>query len=88
MLDGILAVNTETGEPISIIRALWETSNNFMELLSDRYGYMDAINEFNAKANGHPTKLTYELVDQTYASPAVKRAIWQTLLIVKEIQKK
>lgn len=87
MLDGILAVNTETGEPISIIRALWETSNNFMELLSDRYGYMDAINEFNAKANGHPTKLTYELVDQTYASPAVKRAIWQTLLIVKEIQK-
>ena len=31
--------------------------------------------------------LTYETIENLYVSPAVKREIWQTLKILKEIQK-
>lgn len=33
------------------------------------------------------TELSYKTVEELYVSPAVKRQIWQTLKIVKEIKK-
>ena len=76
----------ETGEAWSIIRALWETNDNLMQLLSEKYLFASAIEE----KNGNEQKkrdISYELVEELYVSPAVKRQIWQSLLIVKEICK-
>ena len=47
--------------------------------------FMESIEEFNhGKKN---MTLTYETIENLYVSPAVKREIWQTLKILKEIQK-
>ena len=56
-----------------------------MQLLSSDYMFMESIEEFNhGKKN---MTLTYETIENLYVSPAVKREIWQTLKILKEIQK-
>lgn len=57
-----------------------------MQLLSEKYLFASAIEE----KNGNEQKkrdISYELVEELYVSPAVKRQIWQSLLIVKEICK-
>lgn len=84
-LEGIEAPNPETGECLTIIRALWETNDNLMQLLSAKYGYLDVLEELNSQWMGN--QLTYQTVDSLYASPAVKRQIWQTLQVIKELQK-
>lgn len=84
-LDGVTAPAPETGEVWNIITALWETNDNLMQLLSNQYLFMTRIEELNAD-NVSP-QLSYKTVDDLYVSPAVKRQIWQTLKIVKEIEK-
>ncbi len=84
-LEGLTAPDQETGEAVSIIRMLWETNENLMQLLSSRYGYVQAIEAANGVEPAG--KLTYETVDKLYVSPAVKRQIWQTLQIVEELKK-
>ena len=84
-LEEITAPAPETGEVWNIITALWESNNNLMQLLSSDYMFMESIEEFNhGKKN---MTLTYETIENLYVSPAVKREIWQTLKILKEIQK-
>lgn len=87
LLNGITDVNHETGELLTIIQAMWEGQENFMELMSSRHGYMQEIQKSNGETSGKAGNISYELVQESYASPAVKRGIWQTLLIVKELQK-
>lgn len=83
-LAEMTAPDRETGEAISIIRAMWETNENLMQLLSKKYLYIQAIEETNGKKAS--SVIHYELVNELYVSPAVKRQIWQTLQVVKEIQ--
>lgn len=87
LLNGITDVNHDTGEIQTIIQAMWDGQENFMELLSEKHDYMKKIHEHNSEVKGKSEKISYELVHDSYASPAVKRGIWQTLLVVKEIQK-
>jgi len=76
-----------TGEVGSILEALEQTTDNLMQLLSNNYSYRQKLDEFN-EAHGHPQKFTYDdLVMPLYCSPAVKRAIWRTLAIVKDIKR-
>lgn len=76
-----------TGEVGSILEALEQTTDNLMQLLSNNYSYRQKLDEFN-EAHGHPQKFTYDdLVKPLYCSPAVKRAIWRTLAIVKDIKR-
>ncbi len=68
----------------SIMDLMWETSDNFMQILNDeKYGFQEMI----AKENGvlEQTKLNYDLVKQLTTSPATKRGIWQALQVVKEV---
>lgn len=85
LLD-IEGVNLDTGEILNIIDALWETNNNLMELLSGKFNYLEKINKIN-KIDLKDEKLDYDLLDNLYISPSVKRGLWQTLKIVKEIIK-
>ena len=84
-LEDITAPAPETGEVWNIITALWETNDNLMQILSANYRFKDEIETFN---NGQQTtELTYKTVEDMYVSPAVKRQIWQTLKVIKELQK-
>lgn len=76
----IQAINKETGELMSVIRMLWETQNNLMELLSNKYEFIEQITK--PRTIG---KLDYSIVDEMYVSPAVKKETWQTLRIVDEL---
>lgn len=84
-LEEIEAPAPETGEVWNIISALWETNDNLMQLLSEKYLFTKKIEEMNK--GDEKKELTYKTVEELYVSPAVKRQIWQTLQLVKEIQK-
>ncbi|MDO4271951.1 MAG: type II CRISPR RNA-guided endonuclease Cas9, partial [Candidatus Saccharibacteria bacterium] len=85
-LSGIRA--NINGQNLTILEALWETPNNLMELLSDKYEFVTRLDEINqAKKPADNQPLTYEQVDNLYCSPAVKRTVWQTIKIINEIRK-
>ena len=72
---------------LNIISALWETNENLMQLLSNKYDYLSAIKRLNDEAEDKSEVVTYDDVQKLYVSPAVKRPVWQTLKIVEEISK-
>lgn len=87
-LTGIKA-NIDGNNYISIIDAMEETNYNLMQLLSNQFEFIEHINKHNNDLNEDLdiNNLDYDsLMDDLYASPAVKRSIWQTILVVKEIQ--
>lgn len=92
-LTDVTAVYKETGELINIICALWETNYNLTSLLySDEFccddkenkNFNDKINELNSFGND---KTLNQIVEELYVSPLVKRPIYQSLLITKELEK-
>ena len=83
-LQDVTAPAPETGEVWNLITALWETNDNLMQLLSSKYLYAKTLEEMN---DVEDTTLTYQTIDDMYVSPAVKRQIWQTITIIKEIKK-
>lgn len=90
LLNGekIAYIDDSTGEVITIISALRHTNKNFMELLSSscEYKFIDKIQKFNKSDVNTSENITYKDVEKLYVSPAVKRSIWQTLSIIKELQ--
>ncbi len=84
-LEEIEAPNVQTGEVCNIIRMLWETNDNLMQLLSEKYLFNEEIKKKNEF--GVETEISYKMVEQLYVSPSVKRQIWQTIQIVKELCK-
>lgn len=87
-LTGIKA-NIDGNNDISIIEAMEETNYNLMQLLSNQFEFIEIINKHNNNLNEDLdiNNLDYDsLMEDLYASPAVKRSIWQTILVVKEIQ--
>lgn len=89
-LENIIHVDKQTGECINIINALRGDIGenlNLMQLLSSEYDYAQAIETYNSEKNSSDNSITYDKVKELYVSPAVKRGIWQTLTIVKEIRK-
>lgn len=87
-LNGIEGADAKTGEIYTIITALRNTNDNLMQLLSQRYTFWEAIERENNQDKKEITSITYEtLMEDRVASPAVKRAAWQAVLIAREIQK-
>ena len=57
-----------------------------MSLMYAGYGFRSAIDEYNAAAE--PSwNVTYGTVQDLYCSPSVKRAIWRSIELVREIIK-
>lgn len=82
-------VDDSTGEFITIIEAMRRNALNLMQLLSNNchYDFIGKIKEYNDRTKETPDEITIDFVDKMYVSPAIKRTIWQTLLIVKELKK-
>lgn len=80
--------DVETGEVTTLIRELWNTNYNLMELLtSDKYTFAQELENRKTKLEKNLSEFTFEDLDEYYFSAPVKRMIWQTLQIIKEIQK-
>ena len=88
-LDGLEGVckGDGTGEAITILRAIWEKNNNLMEVLSDKYTFMEEVqaNKENYYLGKHET--LENRLDDMYISNAVRRSIYRTLDIVKDVTK-
>ena len=71
------------GEEMNLLTALEKTSYHLMELLSIS-DFAKKIDEINGPimASG---RITYDLVEDLYVSPSVRRGIWRSLKIVEDI---
>ena len=85
LLTGIEFLDLETGECYSsVMDALRRTNYNLMELLSSKFTLQENIDNENKDIS----QLSYrDLIDESYVSPSLKRAILQTLKIYEEIRK-
>ena len=86
-LSGIEGVCKETGEVSTIINMMWESNDNLMELLSERYTFADKILEFKSDYYTERKQTLAERLDEMYVSNAVRRPIYRTLDIAKDLEK-
>ena len=56
-----------------------------MELLGDKFSFMERIQEINNKLTEGQVVNPHDIIDDLALSPAVKRAVWQALRIVDEV---
>lgn len=83
-LQNMVFENKKTKEKTTIINELWNTNRNLQEILfNSDYNVQDVLKDYQKQVEGD---ITYALVEESYCSPAVKRAVWQTLLIIREIR--
>ena len=75
----------EDGVVMSLIQAMWETDSNLMELLSERYTFMDTLKEKTERQEKLLKEFTYKDLQDSYLSAPVRRMTWQTILICKEL---
>lgn len=74
------------GEYVNLIDMMWDYSLNLMELLSNKYKFLESLDEL--KEVKVINKLNYEnIIGDLVLSPSVKRSVWQTLRIIGEIKK-
>lgn len=75
-----------TGEVLPLISMLWESNCNLMELLSDQYTYAEELEKQSSNAEKVLSEMQYEDLDELYLSNPVKRMVWQTILILQELE--
>lgn len=76
-----------TGEIISLIQALWNTQDNLMELLhSDAYTFRESLEEKQQKSFQCLSDFKPEDMEEMYFSAPVKRMVWQTISLIREIE--
>lgn len=73
------------GAPKTIIELMRNDSYNLMEILGDKFSFMECIEEENAKLTQGQVVNPHDIIDELALSPAVKRAVWQALRIVDEV---
>ena len=78
-------INIKTGEKTTIIDELWNTNQNLQEILFNSSYTLNDVLETNSQKT--IKDLTYESVQELYCSPSVKRGVWQTICMLKEIIK-
>lgn len=87
-LTGIYGTQTGSdGEAHNILEMLWNTNENLMQLLSDRYTFSDTIQELKEDYyREHPATLNQRLTEM-YVANGVKRPIFRTLDVVRDVEK-
>ena len=86
-LTQVACTDKNTGEVTNIISALWDTNLNLMQLLYSE-DYMPTFGERVAACNQFDKDVSLrQMVEDLYVSPKVKRPIYQSLLIAREIEK-
>lgn len=75
-----------TGEVLPLISMMWERNGNLMELLSDQYTYAEELKKQSETVEKILSEMQYEDLDELYISSPVKRMVWQTILILQELE--
>lgn len=86
-LTEIEGANKETGEINTILQMMWNENLNLNEVLSSRFTFAEVLdaNRFNYYVE-HKMSLE-DILDELYVSNAVKRPIYRSLAIIKDIEK-
>lgn len=86
LLDGITGTNMETGEIDTVINFLRNSSDNLMQIIgSQSYSFNNDIDKLRKKHI--PQEISYDVVENLYVSPSVKKMIWQVIRVTEEITK-
>ena len=80
-------VQKSTGEVYTIIGALWNTQDNLMELLSQKYTFADEITAIKEQYYSENPSSLNDRLGEMRISNAVKRSVYRTLAIVKDVEK-
>lgn len=90
LLDGITidCVNENTGEayPVTIIDVMRDTPLNFMEIYETKNSQFSGFKEKVAELNDEKNICRDDLIDESYASPAMKRSVRQTFKVIDELK--
>ena len=88
LLAELEGIDYRTGEITTVIRALWETNDNLMEILqSDRYNFKKVVEEEQQRFyQEHPQSIA-ERLQEMYVPAAVRRPVLRALEVVKEVVK-
>jgi len=86
-LSEFIGANNETGELVTVIGELWNTNNNMMELLSDKYTFVKKLDEYRQDYYQDNKMSLNNRLDEMYISNSVKRSIYRTMAIVKDVEK-
>lgn len=86
-LCGIEGVDTETGEVHTILSALWHTQYNLMELLSSRFTFKQAIDDYVEEYYIENPRTLEQRLDEMHVSNAARRPIYRTLALLKDVTK-
>lgn len=82
-------MDESTGEISTILNRMYDTNQNLNEIINDptltKSETTLNIHEYLREISIKQTEITYSDIENTYASPSVKRATWQAIKIVKEI---
>ena len=75
------------GECVSLIRMMWEKNENLMEILNNpEYTYKDELLAKQTNALKTLSDIEAEDLDEYYFSAPVKRMVWQTVQIIRELE--
>lgn len=86
-LTEIEGTDKTVGEAVTVLRTMWETNDNLMEVLSAKYNFAKVVQE-EAEAYYTDNKKTLrERLDDMHVSNTVRRPIYRTLAIMKDIEK-
>lgn len=86
-LADLVGVDKSTGEALTIIDGLWNTRCNLMELLSNHFTFTEEIEKFQRDYYAQNPQSLSDRMDAMYLSNAVKRPVFRTLDIVKDVTK-
>lgn len=86
-LTELEGVSKETGELTTILGAMWETNDNLMEILSDKYTFVEEIQNIKDDYYSEQHQTLEKRLDDMYISNAVRRPIYRTLDIVRDVTK-
>lgn len=86
-LTEIEGANKDSGEISTILCIMWDSNNNLMELLSERYTFVDSIMSMKESYYTEKNQTLSNRLDEMYVSNAVRRPIYRTLDIVKDVEK-
>lgn len=76
-----------TGEVTTILGAMWNTNDNLMEILSERYTFVEEIQDYQKEYYSEQGYSLEKRMDDMYLSNTVKRSVYRTLAIVKDVEK-
>jgi len=88
LLAGIKGIDKQTGETANIIDFLWETNDNLMQILAgDKYTFKENIDALRKEYYVRDDKNLTEMLDDMRIANSVRRSIYRTLDIVKDVCK-